>query len=53
MASRKEPPTTGTSRVSAIIPFFYSTSLGIVKERRCDPATSIAPMASRDFLSRW
>ena len=28
MASRKEPPTTGTSSVSAIIPSFYSTSSG-------------------------
>ena len=28
MVSRKEPPTTGASSVSAIIPSFYSTSSG-------------------------
>ncbi len=52
-ASRKEPPTTGTSSVSAIIPSFYSTSSEIAKERRYDPATSPAPMAGRNSLSRW
>ena len=31
MVSSKEPPTTGTSSVSAIIPSFCSTSLGIAK----------------------
>ena len=45
MASRKEPPTTGTSSVSAIIPSFYSTR-EIAKERRYDPGTSPAPMAA-------
>ena len=39
MVSRKEPPTTATSSVSAIIPSFCSTSLGIAKERRYDPET--------------
>ena len=53
MASRKEPPTTGTSSVSAIIPSFYSTSSEIAKERRYDPGTSPAPMAGRNSLSRW
>ena len=52
-ASRKEPPTTGTSSVSAIIPSFCSTSLGIAKERRYDPETCIVPMAGRNSLSRW
>ena len=52
-SSRKEPPTTGTSSVSAIIPSFCSTSLGIAKERRYDPETCIVPMAGRNSLSRW
>ena len=38
MVSSKEPPTTGTSSVSAIIPSFCSTNLGIAKERRYDRA---------------
>ena len=46
-------PTTGTSSVSAIIPSFCSTSLGIAKERRYDPETCIVPMAGRNSLSRW
>ena len=49
----REPPTTGTSSVSAIIPSFYSTSSEIAKERRYDPGTSPAPMAGRNSLSRW
>ena len=53
MVSRKEPLTTGTSSVSAIIPSFCSTSLGIAKERRYDPETCIVPMAGRNSLSRW
>ena len=53
MVSRKEPPTTATSSVSAIIPSFCSTSLGIAKERRYDPETCIVPMAGRNSLSRW
>ena len=32
---------------------FNSTSSGIAKERRYDLATSTAPMAGRNFLSRW
>ena len=47
MVSRKEPPT-GTSSVSAIIPSFCSTSLGIAKERRYGPETCIVPMAGRN-----
>ncbi len=39
--------------VSAIIPSFCSTSSGIAKERRYDPATSIAPRGGRNSLSRW
>ena len=53
MVSRKESPTTGTSSVSANIPSFCSTSLGIAKERRYDPETCIVPMAGRNSLSRW
>ena len=53
MAIRRVPPTMGTSSVSAIIPSFYSTSSAIVKERRYAPATSIAPRAGRNSLSRW
>ena len=34
-------------------PSFYSTSSAIVKERRYAPATSIAPRAGRNSLSRW
>ena len=52
-ASTNMPPTMGTSSVSAIIPSFYSTSSAIVKERRYAPATSIAPRAGRNSLSRW
>ena len=52
-ASRKEPPTTGTSSVFAIIPSFSSTSSAIVRERRCGPETCIVPMAGRNSLSRW
>ena len=43
----------GHSSVSAIIPSFCSTSLGIAKERRYDPETCIVPMAGRNSLSRW
>ena len=53
MAIRRVPPTTGTSSVSASIPSFCSTSLGIAKERRYDPETCIVPMAGRNSLSRW
>ena len=42
-----------TSSVSAIIPSFCSTSLGIAKERRYGPETCIVPMAGRNSLSRW
>ena len=52
-AIRRVPPTTGTSSVSAIIPSFSSTSLGIAKERRYGPETCIVPMAGRNSLSRW
>ena len=52
MVSRKEPPTTGTSSVSAIIPSFCSTSSGIAKERRYGQATSTVPMIGRNSLSR-
>ena len=54
MVLRKEPPTTATSSVSAIIPSFCSTSLGIAKERKTlRPGNVHVPMAGRNSLSRW
>ncbi len=50
---KSEPPTTGTSSVSAIIPSFYSTSSEIAKERRYGLGTCIVLRAGRNSLSRW
>ena len=45
MATRKEPPTTDTSSVSAMILSFFSTNSGIAKEQRWDLATSTVLVA--------
>jgi hypothetical protein len=50
---RREPPTTATSSVFAIILSFCSTSSGIAKQRRYDQATATVPIIGKHSLSRW
>ena len=51
--SRKDPPTTVTSSVSAIILSFCSTSSGIAKQRSYGQATSTVPMIGKKSSIRW